>query len=357
MATKNKKRKKNRRILLLLLLLFATGTMLGTSTYAWFTANKQVSISSVKVNVAAQGGIQISADGTSWKAILQNTDITGAHAGKYTTSVNQIPSTMEPVSTNGVPDANGHLPMWYGIIASNTAGDYILTTSAAQETDTEGIVGKYVAFDVFFKYDGAIAKDVYITTGSGVSADGNDTGIKNASRFAFVNLGHTTTTAALGDIQALNSGTGSTVDIWEPNYNSHSATGALAGNETYGLGTIKTDGTQPQIPYSAIKAAITSTDGTGGTGIKVGEANAVNYSAKFDDMTAKITKSTKDTFATTGFNDVAGDYMPIFSLTPGITKYRIYMWVEGQDIDCENNASGGNIAYDLQFSLNTKVGE
>ena len=24
------------------------------------------------------------------------------------------------------------------------------------------------------------------------------------------------------------------------------------------------------------------------------------------------------------------------------------MWVEGQDVDCENNASGGNIDFDLQ---------
>lgn len=39
-------------------------------------------------------------------------------------------------------------------------------------------------------------------------------------------------------------------------------------------------------------------------------------------------------------------------LTQGITKIRVYMWVEGQDVDCENGASGGNINYDLQFSIN-----
>ena len=26
------------------------------------------------------------------------------------------------------------------------------------------------------------------------------------------------------------------------------------------------------------------------------------------------------------------------------------MWVEGQDVDCENNASGGNIDFNLQIT-------
>ena len=28
------------------------------------------------------------------------------------------------------------------------------------------------------------------------------------------------------------------------------------------------------------------------------------------------------------------------------------MWVEGQDVDCENNASIGNMSLNLQFSTN-----
>ena len=45
----------------------------------------------------------------------------------------------------------------------------------------------------------------------------------------------------------------------------------------------------------------------------------------------------------------------VVDLTPNtITKVRIYFWVEGQDVDCENNASGGDISLKLQFSLNDK---
>lgn len=44
------------------------------------------------------------------------------------------------------------------------------------------------------------------------------------------------------------------------------------------------------------------------------------------------------------------DKVEIFTLQPGITKIRVYCWIEGQDYDCENDASGGNIALNLQIT-------
>lgn len=41
----------------------------------------------------------------------------------------------------------------------------------------------------------------------------------------------------------------------------------------------------------------------------------------------------------------------VFSLEAGITKVRMYMWIEGQDVDCEDDASGSNIAFDLQLTV------
>ena len=48
-------------------------------------------------------------------------------------------------------------------------------------------------------------------------------------------------------------------------------------------------------------------------------------------------------------------YQSLMQLQPGITKVRIYMWVEGQDVDCENNASGGSLTFSLQISSNTSA--
>ena len=59
---KKKKEDKKRRFRSLILLLFITIIMFGTSTYAWFTANRVVTISSINVNVQASNGIQISTD-------------------------------------------------------------------------------------------------------------------------------------------------------------------------------------------------------------------------------------------------------------------------------------------------------
>ena len=45
----------------------------------------------------------------------------------------------------------------------------------------------------------------------------------------------------------------------------------------------------------------------------------------------------------------------VFSLKAGITKVRMYMWIEGQDVDCEDDASGLNIAFDLQLTVKDNI--
>lgn len=330
---KERRKRRKYRLLILLLLLLGTGAMLATSTYAWFTSNKTVSVNSIKVNIDAKNGIQISADGTTWKSIVQTSDLTGVHATTYTTSVNQIPNILEPVSTAGIPDTNGRLPMYYGtIITSESAqnnGQYILTATKSNEVD--GSSGQFIAFDLFFKVN--TDTQVYLTTNSGVKTeDTPDTGIKNASRIAFVNLGNTTAGATVADIQALNAGESAQVYLWEPNYDVHTAAGVANARDVYNKTTTETGGSL--LPYSGIIADIPSS-----SDVLLGEATQEKHATLFKDVTPT-------------YKTVAGfdKYVQIFTLTGGITKYRIYMWVEGQDVDCENNASGGSITFDLQIS-------
>ena len=40
----------------------------------------------------------------------------------------------------------------------------------------------------------------------------------------------------------------------------------------------------------------------------------------------------------------------LFTINAGITKVRIYAWVEGQDVDCENDASGTNVTFNIKFT-------
>lgn len=324
----DRKKRRKYRLLILLLLLLGTGTMLVTSTYAWFTSNKTVNVNNIKVNVAAQNGIQISVDGTSWKSIVQSDDIKGA-AAKYAAAVNQIPSAIEPVSTVGKMGADGKMEMFHGVIDTNEGGDYILTATKSVESHNNDN-GKFIAFDLFFKVDGDT--DVYMTSTSGVKADGTDKGIKNASRMAFAVLGNTTAGATLADVQALNAGAASPVTIWEPNYDVHQPAAVSHARDTYGITT--TENGADAIGYSGIKADITKENN-----VLVGNATAEKNATLFDAVTP--------TFKTTEGNATNFKFL---TLTSGITKVRVYMWVEGQDVDCENNASGGNIEYNLQIT-------
>ena len=64
-----KQNRKRRRILIAFIMVLFTGIILTASTYAWFTANKTVAVSTLNVNIEAKNGIQISADGTKWNSL------------------------------------------------------------------------------------------------------------------------------------------------------------------------------------------------------------------------------------------------------------------------------------------------
>ena len=334
MSNKGRNKKKlNLRSSLLVLLLIAI--LLIASTYAWFTANTVVTISTLNVHVEAKGGLQISADGINWKTVLSNDDIAPDKLTTYAANVNQIPTILEPVSTTGNV-AGGRMDMFYGTVtaaaaADDTAGiklgDFTLTTS--KETDTQGTTGKYIVFDAFLKVDAD--KALLLTKNSDVKADtakGDDRGLKNAARVAFVPSTDVAADGAATDaIQGLVPN--GTACIWEPNDDVHTAAAVSAAKSIYGQDPKTTDA--DPLPYYGVKAEIKNP-------VPLNSKD----SASFDEVTPSI--------RTKQANDTANK---VCDLSKGITKVRIYMWVEGQDVDCENNASGSDITYDVQFSIPT----
>ena len=130
------KRKVDLKSAILLLLLLAI--LLTASTYAWFTANKTVTVDDIDVRIEAQNGLQISANGVDWKSIVTVNDLLNA---AYTDNTNQIPSVIEPVSTIG-DVTNGKMAMYYGQV-DPVDGVYSLTATK-EETETAGETGKYV---------------------------------------------------------------------------------------------------------------------------------------------------------------------------------------------------------------------
>lgn len=353
-----KEKRSKKRLLLLLLLLIITGVMLSTSTYAWFTSNRTVTVEDIDVNVAASGGIQISVDGTSWKSIITNQDLADAHV-TYTTATNQIPSVLKPVSTAAKALSNGYLSMWLGTVSTSETptnkGEYILSTedvSTVADNSNSGAAngenGHFVMFDLFIRLDdnGTDDMPLYLTDGSNVTfkSGGSDLGTQNAARVAFINEGHIATGSELTAIQALTTTQTSDIYVWEPNYDTHTTTG-IANAYSYYNSVNQGDAynvanSKAQVPYFGTIAEVTTAED-----ILLSKANATDNATKFATITPGI--ATKAAWAD------GTDYEELFNLTPNtITKLRIYFWVEGQDIDCENNASGGDITLKLQFSLN-----
>lgn len=345
------RRSKKRRVLILLVALFFTTIMFTTTTYAWFTANKTVRVSTLTVNVEAQNGIQISADGTNWKSIVQTTDLQGVHSSTYAAATNQIPASLEPVSSIGTIDSTGKMEMYKGVVGAEAtgvhAGEYILT--ATKSTEQDGSSGDFIAFDIFLKVDAAT--DLYLTSNSGVrTTDQTDTGIKNASRIAFVYLGDVPSGSGLSTIQGLNQASWDnpetdaveTTDrrhtyIWEPNYDVHTAAAVTHAHDTYNVTT--TEGPNATaIAYDGLKATIADTDH-----VYLQVNGPTTYSTAYSTKFATVTPNyqTKEGFTTK---------QQVFSLNAGVTKLRVYMWIEGQDVDCENSASNGTITYDLEFT-------
>lgn len=329
MVKKNERRKNNLRYSLLLLLLLLVFLMV--STYAWFTANQTVTISTLDVNVQTSNGLQISADAINWKTILQKADITGASA-TYTSSVNQVPDEMQPVSSAGIVDTDtGYMDMYFGTVdALDDGTGYSLASD--KEVDTRGAEGRYIAFDIFLRVDQTTP--VYLTTASNIitKEGAADKGLQNAARVAFIDEGNIADVGDSTGAQALKGGT--TSIIWEPNYDVHTAAGVANAKEIYGLDTTTTGATQ--LSYQGIKAEFVDTEG-------VTLKNTNTFSQYFQTVTPTI--STVKDFDT---------QQTLLNLKAGITKVRIYMWVEGQDVDCENNASGTDISFNVQITKATE---
>ena len=328
--TEKKKDRRRRKILLAIIMIMFTAVVLSVSTYAWFTANRTVTVESIDVTVSTSQGLQISVDAANWKSIVTNTDITGA---SWTGVKNQLPqgnSTAVPVSTIGTVDSNGLMEMYKGTIEADTStGNNILT--AAKTTEVNGTSGDFVVFDLFFQ--STVAQTVYLTSNSNVIAKGTSTGIENAARVAFIKEGSVASGSTAAQAQAITGSQQKT--IWEPNYDVHTPTGVANAANVYNVTVGQTNGSK--LDYWGVKAPIA-------------KANAIGLNSHDTLYFSQVS-----TVGSVAAGIPTSTYINAFDVAAGITKVRIYMWIEGQDVDCEDKASGGSLTYNLQFSIDSSA--
>ena len=319
-----KKNKKKKNLSSLILLLVFSVVLLGTSTYAWFTSNKNVSIEGIDVKVTTSSGLLVSADAINWKTTISNVDLTSA---TWTGVKNQLPGTITNTTTGKTMDADetGFLDMYDGEVVSD-AGELKLSTKKAA-AEANGATGNYVAFDVFFKTE--TAGQIYLTTSAGVTKDATseDKGLKNASRVAFVTEGTKPADTVLTDIYGLNGANEANVTVWEPNFDAHTSYGVTQASSVYGNNTLTASEGNAKVAYKGVKAEV--------------DKKLLTYE---DDNYVTV--------ETVGTKATPDAYTGIFTLPVGVTKIRVYFWVEGQDVDCENNSSGTGISLNISLSQN-----
>ena len=362
MKTTKKQKKSNLKVSLLLLLLAAV--LLISSTYAWFVSQNTAEVSTLQVKIETVEGIQISSNAKNWTSTLTNAMITGAdYVGSelnYKDAVNQVPSILKPVSTIGEID-KGKQKMFLGkVLTSKTdanKGKYVLT--ATPETDTHGLTGNYITFDFFINLESTSAKDLYLQPGSGVVWNGeraaadtnaaykNDKGLQNAARIAFIVEGNVDTSQTEDASTAVQNKIYNQADadcgkyLWEPNSNTHTTNAinqSLAGRDTP-MYKAEEQAANP-VPYSGVKTEINKNND-----VLLADAKAANYSSFLSSVQPEI-------FTDTSFTQ----RKKLMTLKPGYTKIRVYMWLEGQDMDCYTGASGTYLDFDIKLGIDTYQG-
>ena len=158
----NKQKNSRKRLNSLILLVAFTAVMLIVSTYAWFSTQKNVSITNLQGTVEVAEGLEISLDAENWS----NGIVLGTEEGQlsitenaYTGHHNLSPSEMLPVSTLGlVSGSMTDLKMLRGKITNSKELSEIVAMNETDSAVSSPTYPGYFAFDVFLKNESKCLK-------------------------------------------------------------------------------------------------------------------------------------------------------------------------------------------------------
>ena len=381
------------------------------STYAWFIGMKTVKVDNFDIDIATTEGLFLSMDGTSWTYNL-NVAEAPQYTGNTNT---WAPDGLTPVSSIGTMDAtSSRMTMYEKGSLTTTKGGYRLLTSKVPNDVTEqtGYVAfdlfvKNLSGEAYYTDNSPLNEEaIYLKPDSTVkvaTAGGTDgTGIEDSVRVAFAEVGRVSaedgiaTTAnitsitcsdvASADGQAQVTGICRNAYIWEPNDTKHTQN-AINWYDT-ACRTRKTTGTDVNLAASYNTDTHCRTVNTINTSDTPTPTYAISRTLGVDDnvdiydgVYNTYTGST-DTYAnyitaisgktgtelTTALNSFKLVNYPYFtdtdklktgnereqfmSLAPNsITKVRVYIYIEGQDIDNYDFASlGKKISINFGFT-------
>lgn len=360
------------------------------STYAWFTSQKDITISNLRGTVEVVENMEISLDGKLWyhhidlsEMIDEKTTLQAAYDSRKAvsgnTAVNIEPKELLPASTVG-GIGKTYLPLYQGTAKSKT------TTSLKNIKECEA--GKdegFFAFDIYIKNTSRDGKDdvLQLNLNSAVSVleeaiekqiveNGVTTtrvyegqafsGIQNTVRVGVALYKDTVSSMAVQK-EILEKTVGSTIEkvaIWEPNAPHHVQYVIDNNNKLKGSGAVKFEDGDAITTYALNSSSVAAP----------GTLDDV-FNTDDSKLSKQVTLQTQMSNTTEGqedyrilsadgkpynIKDTSGEDFTIKS--NAISRLRVYVWLEGQDMDCVNLASfGGGIEMDLGFTKDDAVGD
>ena len=405
MKRKKHNEKHSKKIRKLVAMCSLIAIILAVSTYAWFIGMKRVEVSEFDINIATTEGLFLSMDGIDWK---YNLDVN--EATQYDNNTNKLDGVeLIPLSSVGDMDSTtSRMKLFEKSSLTAVPGGYRLLSAQVnnytnQEPNTQAYIegDGYVAFDLFIKNlsgdeyyidnDPDNEEAIYLNTNSSVKvADVGgvpNTGIENSLRVAFAQIGRVEgdtvdqdtitgiTCADDADGAAPVTGICRSAQIWEPNDTDHVQNAinwydksclARKAADVYSSSsyTESDDGTTTcndivngtAYPTYAISRRIDVADGVNiydGAAFNTYAANTIDYAtyaAAEDKAPYKLVEYPNFTDT---MKKIAGAKRPQFmTLAPNsITKVRVYIYLEGQDIDNYDFAQlGAKVSVNFGFT-------
>lgn len=328
-------------IKILISIIFITAVLLVFSSYAWLSTSLNVKVKFFDLVVATDRGLFISLDGINFSESVEVSldSIINDLRATYPNHTNQWSTNgLWPISSNGIRSPNNDkFDVFVGTVVKykeryRDETKYLRTVLSQENRPAANNI--YVAFDVFLKNASGSPKNdnlffnenTYIDFAEGTSDEVAESmsGIMNSMRIGIVKVGTVNSNSPATDIQNMKCNGACEQIIYEPNSLSHSSESIDRLRE---LGINVVDG-QYMPTYAVIREGthLEHTNGQVGSGFPL-------------DTTHFALQTTRKDFEDR-----------LFEIPNGITKMRVYVWIEGQDVDSlETHSKGANLAIVINF--------
>lgn len=318
-----------------LFILFIFGVLFIFATYAWFSVNLNVKVKNFNMIVTKNSGLSISFDAIDWDTNLEISadKLVRELKNTYPNNTSQWAAMgLVPVSTNGISSPNNDKFDIYvstGVEYRNKSKDngFIEIQKAVENRIRE--YNTYIAFDLFFKNDTGSPIEDYLfleeSTEITIEEDASEemVGLLNSIRVGFVKIGTTALDTNPTTIQNLTCNNNCMSRIYEPLHTEHTD---LSIERAQNVNVNLVNGTSFPT-YGCIREG-------GPIYIKNTVSGSPNMDYNYFRLQETITSIDE----------------PLFSIPNGITKTRVYVWIEGQDIDSlETDSEGADLDISISF--------